>query len=38
MLERQGFVKDHEVTMKRTDGEKLTVLITASIIRDDTAS
>jgi PAS domain S-box-containing protein len=32
MLERQGFVKDHEVTLRRTDGEKLTVLITASII------
>lgn len=35
MLERQGLVKDHEVTMKRSDGEKLTVLITASIIRDE---
>jgi PAS domain S-box-containing protein len=35
MLERQGFVKDHEVRMKRSDGERLIVLITASAVQDE---
>jgi PAS domain S-box-containing protein len=34
MLESQGFVKDHEVTMKKSNGELLTVLVTAAIVRD----
>ncbi len=34
MLESHGFVKDHEVTMKKSDGELLTVLVTAAIVRD----
>ncbi len=34
MLERQGFVKDHEVKMKRSDGQRLIVLITASTVQD----
>jgi signal transduction histidine kinase/ActR/RegA family two-component response regulator len=38
MLERQGFVKDHEVKMKRSDGEKLTVLVTASTVRGEFGS
>lgn len=33
LLERQGFVKDHEVRMRRSDGRSLIVLVTASIIR-----
>jgi PAS domain S-box-containing protein len=37
MMERQGFVKDHEVKMKRSDGEKLTVLITAAAVHDDSS-
>ncbi len=38
MLERQGFVKDHEVKMKRNDGEKLTVLVTAAAVSDEQGS
>ncbi|OGW36607.1 MAG: hypothetical protein A2010_03285 [Nitrospirae bacterium GWD2_57_9] len=34
ILDRQGFVKDHEVAMKRRDGEKLIVLVTAARIRE----
>ncbi len=35
ILERQGFVKDHEMTMKRSDGEKLIVLVTASPVKNE---
>ncbi len=38
ILERQGFVKDHEINMKRIDGEKLIVLMTASPIRNENGS
>ena len=34
MLLRQGLVKDHEVTLRRSYGERLTVLVTASIVRE----
>ena len=33
-IEEQGFVKDFELTVKRADGEKLTVLETASVVRN----
>jgi PAS domain S-box-containing protein len=33
-IEEQGFVKDFEITVKRSDGKKLTVLETASAVRD----
>jgi PAS domain S-box-containing protein len=35
MLDRQGFVKDHEVTMKRSNGDHLIVLVTAAAVRDE---
>jgi PAS domain S-box-containing protein len=35
ILARQGFVKDHEVRMKRSDGDKLTVLVTAAAVKDE---
>lgn len=38
MLQQQGFVKDHEIRMKRSDGEKLTVLVTAARVRDEPGS
>jgi PAS domain S-box-containing protein len=34
-LEKQGFVQDYEVSLKRKDGEKLIVLETATTMRDD---
>ena len=33
-LEKRGFVKDYEVIFKRKDGDKLTVLMTATAVRD----
>ena len=33
-IEEQGFVKDFELFVKRADGTKLTVLETASVVRD----
>ena len=38
MLHKQGFVKDYEIEMKRKDGEKLTILSTSSIMRDEQGS
>lgn len=35
VLEQRGFVKDFELTLKRKDGKKLTVLETATVVRDD---
>ncbi len=35
MLASQGFVQDHEVAMKKSDGDILTVLVTAVIVRDE---
>ncbi len=35
MLENQGFVKDHEVAMKKNNGDPLIVLMTAVIVRDE---
>ncbi len=32
---QQGFVKDYELNMKRRDGGKLSVLVTANAVRDD---
>ena len=37
MMERQGFVKDHEVKMKRSDGGRLIVLVTAASVQDDSS-
>jgi PAS domain S-box-containing protein len=34
-LEKYGFVKDYELPLKKKDGEKLNVLITASAVRDE---
>jgi two-component system, cell cycle sensor histidine kinase and response regulator CckA len=34
-IEEQGFVKDFELLIKRADGTKLTVLETASVVRDN---
>jgi len=33
-IEKQGYVKDYEVTFKRKDGEPVTVQITATLVRD----
>ncbi|MCX6141648.1 MAG: PAS domain S-box protein, partial [Ignavibacteriales bacterium] len=33
-MNQQGFVKDFEATMKRKDGQKLSVLETATVVRD----
>ncbi len=35
LVEQQGFVKDLEVEFKRKDGEKITVLLTAHVTRDE---
>ncbi len=34
-VEEEGFVKDFELLLKRKDGEKLMVLLTADAVRDD---
>jgi PAS domain S-box-containing protein len=35
VLLRQGFVKDFEVVFKRKDGERVNVLLTSNIVRDE---
>jgi len=35
LIEKQGFVKDLEVEFKKKNGEKITVLLTAHVKRDD---
>jgi PAS domain S-box-containing protein len=37
-LEKNGFVKDYEIAIKRKDGEKLIVLVTATAVRDEKGS
>jgi len=34
-LKRQGFVRDYEVTLKRKDGKKITVVETTTAVRDE---
>jgi PAS domain S-box-containing protein len=34
LIQRQGFVKDYEVNLKRIDGTPLQVLITANVVKD----
>jgi two-component system cell cycle sensor histidine kinase/response regulator CckA len=36
VLDEQGYIKDHEVELMRKDGKHLTVLLTATTIRDET--
>jgi two-component system NtrC family sensor kinase len=36
LIEQQGFVKDLEMEFKKKDGEKITVLLTAHLKRDET--
>ena len=38
MLEERGFIKDHEVKMKRNDGDELIVLLTAEVVRKETGT
>jgi len=35
ILAKQGYVKDFEVTFKKKDGEKVTVLLTSNLVRDE---
>ena len=36
IIDKQGYVKDYEVLLKRKDGERLNVLVTATAVRDET--
>lgn len=38
LIDRQGYVKDHDLTLKGKDGHPVNVLITASAVRDDKGS